>query len=131
MRAIDLFSGCGGKYCIGWKYTGCEPEKVGKNTHLPHPENMREIDLYNREDIQDLFTYCWESKESRQAWENSNSEFADYHEDLRIVWIKKELNLGYAFGLKNGVVKVYKIGSKDEWSKFDRNFADAFRGDNS
>lgn len=95
-----------------------------------YPENMREIDLCNREDIQALFAYCWESLESRQAWEGE-STFIDYHEDLRIIWIKKELNLGYAFGLKNDVVKVYKIGSEDEWSKFKRGFASTFRGDNS
>lgn len=81
-----------------------------KNIHIlfyRYPENMREIDLHNIKDIHDLLMYSWESDEIRYAWEY-----------LRIIWIKKKLNLGYAFGVRKGVVTAYKIGSEEDWYDF-------------
>ena len=94
-----------------------------------YPKDMIEINPCNLDELFDLFVYCWESTESRQAYKGS--DFTGNHEKLRIIWIKKEFNLGYAIGMKLGNVKYYKIGSDENWHKFSLVFSAQFTRDNS
>ena len=94
-----------------------------------YPSDMKAINPNNYNDMQDLFVYCWESEESRQAYKDGN--FNDHYEQLRIIWINKKLNLGYCIGRKLNNIKYYKIGLDENWHKFNVNFAAQFAKDNS
>lgn len=94
-----------------------------------YPKDIRKIDFYSPEENMDFFTYCWESEESRQAY--IKDTITEVHEKLKIIWIKKSLNLGYAFGLKHDRINYYKIGTPKNWESFKTSFASQFYGDNS
>lgn len=92
-----------------------------------YPADMQEItresDAWN-----DFFTYCKEDYESRQAYKNNLYE---HHEDLRIAWVRKEKNIGFCIGRKQGILKFYKIGTEKDWDAFKHGFAAQFAHDNS
>jgi len=77
-----------------------------------YPKDMVEIDMRSEYDWQDFFTYTHECEESRQAY--VNDYISTVYEDLRIFWVNKEKNLGYAIGRKCGI-HYYKIGKKLDW----------------
>jgi hypothetical protein len=88
------------------------------------------IEITDSEEWQDYFVFCHEGYESRQAYKDGN--FHSLHENLRITWIRKELNLGYCIGTKDYKnIKFYRIGSTEDWNKFKGIFSSQFRGDNS
>ena len=94
-----------------------------------YPKDMREISPTDKDELQDLFTYCWESEEGRQAYKSN--DFYSHHEALRIVWIRESENLGYAIGDKAGIIKYYKIGKEEDWQMFNGLFSAQFKGDYS
>lgn len=94
-----------------------------------YPKDIIEINPCNLDELFDLFVYCWESTESRQAYKQNN--LYDNCEHLRIIWIKKDINLGYAIGKKLDTIKYYKIGSDEDWRKYSMILCSQFVGDNS
>lgn len=96
-----------------------------------YPKDMKKVDFYSYKDIKDLFIYCWESEESKQAYKNEMSMIECLSENLRIIRINKKLNLGFAFGNKESEISVYKIGNDENWRNFNLQFFAKFHGDNS
>lgn len=94
-----------------------------------YPDNIQEM---TEESWNDFFTYCIEGIESRQAYKNSIYE---QHEDLRILWIKKEKGLGICIGRKHEgekqIIKHYRVGTDEAWKTFKNGFASQFARDNS
>lgn len=90
-----------------------------------YPNDMEPILPEQSELWSDFFTFCFESLESRQAF----CDLSDFPEDLRIVWIKKELGLGFCIGRKNNQVTFYRLGSMENWKIFKTNFCAKFVGD--
>ena len=50
---------------------------------------------------------------------------------MRIAWVRKDKNLGFCIGRKQGILKFYKIGTEKDWDAFKHGFAAQFTHDNS
>ncbi len=92
-----------------------------------YPNDMEPISPDQIEIWKDLFIFCVESYESRQAFH----VLSDIHEDLRIAWIDEKLGLGFCIGLKNNQVNFYRLGSEENWKIFRKYFCSQFVGDMS
>ena len=103
---------------------------MGKFNEMP--QNAVEIKPETEyEEMQDFFIYH-RTEESRAVFYDSEDIRAGLA-DVRIWWIKEEAGLGYALkrDWKEEKMRWYRLGTEEEWQKFKRGFAAAFRGDNS
>ena len=102
---------------------------VNINEYNKYPDNMQEINPYDIRMLDDFFTYCLDKTESRQAYKGSLN---GPHETLKIAWVDKDNNLGYAIGRNfDNKIHYYRIGSDDDWRKRSNAFCAMFAGDNS
>lgn len=83
------------------------------------------------EELQDFFTFH-STAESRAVFYDED-KITSGLADVKIWWIKEEMGLGYALkrDWKAKEMQWYKLGTEENWEKFCRGFAAAFRGDNS
>ncbi len=107
-----------------------EGKEVAKFNEMP--QNAAEIQPEKAyAEMQDFFTY--HSTEESRAVFYDESDIQAGLASVKIWWIKEESGLGYALksDWKAEKVRWYKLGTEEEWEKFHRGFAAAFRGDNS
>ena len=91
---------------------------------------LTELSLDDYEACKTFFTYCL-TQESRQIHYNNN--FMQGSMNVRIFWVREELNLGFALfdDWKAKKVRFYRVGSDENWAIFKRGFGAQFTGDNS
>ena len=96
------------------------------------PKNAAEIQpekIYT--ELQDFFIYT-HTEESRAVFYDEKDLKAGLA-DVRIWWVREEAGLGFALkrDWKAEKMRWYRLGTEEDWQKFKRGFAAAFRGDNS
>ena len=96
------------------------------------PHNAEEIQAEKvYAELQDFFTFT-HREESRTVFYDEDNIKAGLA-DVRIWWVREEAGLGFALkrDWKAEKMRWYRLGTAEDWQKFKRGFAAAFRDDNS